>query len=277
MVQEIDSKVIEVLPIPYEDISQAATEASDKFVYKDSTVAYGQGEKPVLPDNLDRLDLYVRDVRKIIMHLQFWCQGEQLRKRIQLRKQQMGASCLKQSNEVRRLFSLIPFSLEDRYQILPKMIPWDFPSWLSELVEKEITILLCMMEESGVFTEVIEDKFDDKDMQNYFEKHIYEIDSIEAKKKAMLSKNCFDHDSILQTPQFHSFGEAARELLILKVMTECQEVLTRILALNFSLKMMTNFPPVIQPCKKADAHQLTCNFVPSQRNWKKAIIYVQKR
>ncbi|XP_057987034.1 uncharacterized protein LOC131171317 isoform X2 [Hevea brasiliensis] len=191
--------------------------------------------------------------------------SEQLRKRIQLRKQQMGASCLKQSNEVRRLFSLIPFSLEDRYQILPKMIPWDFPSWLSELVEKEITMLLCMMEKSGVFTEVIEDKFDDKDIQNYFEKHIYEIDSIEAKKKAMLSKNCFDHDSILQTPQFHSFGEAARELLILKVMTECQEVLTRILALNFSLKMMTNFPPVIQPCKKADAHQLTCNFVPSQK------------
>ncbi|KAF2296735.1 hypothetical protein GH714_001518 [Hevea brasiliensis] len=139
MVQEIDSKVIEVLPIPYEDISQAATEASDKFVYEDS-------------------------------------------------------------NEVRRLFSLIPFSLEDRYQILPKMIPWDFPSWLSELVEKEITMLLCMMEKSGVFTEVIEDKFDDKDIQNYFEKHIYEIDSIEAKKKAMLSKNCFDHDSILQTP-----------------------------------------------------------------------------
>ncbi|KAF2291401.1 hypothetical protein GH714_023677 [Hevea brasiliensis] len=258
MVQEIDSEVIEVISIADEDISHEATETFEKVVYKDSSVACGQGQlkplilfedvdvifsedrgfisaiqqisgkvkwpvilttnsdKPVLPDNLDRLELcfkrplekelfqhlYMvcsaekanvqphlveqliefcqRDMRKIIMHLQFWCQGEQFRK----------------GNEVRRLFSPMPFDLEDGYQILPKMIPWDFPSQLSEVVEKEITMSLCMMEENGIFTEVIEDKFDDKDVQNNLEKHIYEIDSIEAKKKVMLSKNCFDHDCI---------------------------------------------------------------------------------
>lgn len=101
---------------------------------------------------------------------------------------------------MRRLFSRLPFDLEDVYQILPKMIPWDFPSQLSELVEKEITMSLCMMEENGVSTVVITD---DKDMHNHMEKHICETDSIKAKKKVMLSNNSFDHDPIDFIPPFN--------------------------------------------------------------------------
>ncbi|XP_012078225.1 uncharacterized protein LOC105638926 isoform X2 [Jatropha curcas] len=127
-----------------------------------------------------------RDIRKTIMHLQFWCQGENFRK----------------GSEAQKLSSLMPFNLEAGYQILPKMIPWDFPSQLSQLVVKEITSALNMMDENSVFNGAIEEKYDDKDRQNNLKKPIYGSDSLEAKKKTMLSKNCSDHDCIDFIPLF---------------------------------------------------------------------------
>ncbi|XP_050212317.1 uncharacterized protein LOC126662589 isoform X2 [Mercurialis annua] len=249
--QEIGNQMIEVIPIPDEDILHEATKTSDKFVYKDNVAASGQeqfkplilfedvdvvfaedrgfvsaiqqiadkvkapmiltsnSDKPVLPDNLDRLELCFkmplqeellqhlhkvcaaekinvhphlaeeliefchRDIRKSIMHLQFRCQGEQFLKG--------------RGREINRLSSLPPFDFEAGHQMLPKMIPWDFPSQLSELVEKEVTMSISTME-------FVEDKFDDTGMQKNLEKCIYEPDIIEAKKKAMLSMNCFDNE-----------------------------------------------------------------------------------
>ncbi|WCJ44632.1 P-loop containing nucleoside triphosphate hydrolases superfamily protein [Euphorbia peplus] len=118
-----------------------------------------------------------KDIRKTIMHLQFWCQTEQSRK-----------------GKVKQLSTLPPFDLEAGYQILPKMIPWDFPSQLSDLVEKEITMSLCKMENNSIFKAVTEDKFDCDMMQQNVKKRIYDTSSIEAKKKAMLSKNCSEND-----------------------------------------------------------------------------------
>ncbi|XP_065881912.1 uncharacterized protein [Euphorbia lathyris] len=132
----------------------------------------------VQPHLLEQLIEYCeKDIRKTIMHLQLWCRAEQFRK-------------------VKRLSTLPPFDLEAGYQILPKMLPWDFPSQLSELVEKEITMSLCMMENNSIFKAVTEDILDTENMQGNLKKRIYDTNSIEAKKKAMLSKNCSENDCI---------------------------------------------------------------------------------
>lgn len=48
VVQEIDGKVIEVIPIADEDISHEATETSEQFVYKGSSVPCSQGPLKLL-------------------------------------------------------------------------------------------------------------------------------------------------------------------------------------------------------------------------------------
>ncbi|KAI9395038.1 hypothetical protein POPTR_005G177000v4 [Populus trichocarpa] len=122
------------------------------------------------------------DIRKTILHLQFWFQGKQIRK-------------LLPGREAPRLFGPLKFDLEAGHRVLPKMMPWNFPSYLSELVEKEITNSLSMMEEeNSVSMEVIEEDFEDKEMQNNSKIHNYGKYSIEAKKEAMLNQNCSDHD-----------------------------------------------------------------------------------
>lgn len=90
-----------------------------------------------------------------------------------------------------KIYGPLSFDLEAGHQILPKIIPWDFPSQLSELVEKEIAKSLSKMEGDSSSMEVIkEEGLHNKEMQNGLEMHDYEKDSIEAKKEAMFSRNC---------------------------------------------------------------------------------------
>lgn len=88
------------------------------------------------------------------------------------------------------------FDAEAGHQLLPKIIPWDFPSRLSELVEKQISKSLSLMEENAVLKELAEgvhkEMLSRQDMQNI------KTDSIEAKKEAMLSLNC----SVLTNNEF---------------------------------------------------------------------------
>ncbi|XVF36894.1 hypothetical protein REPUB_Repub19eG0098200 [Reevesia pubescens] len=168
----------------------------------------------VLPDNLDRLELCFMmpsqeellqrlymvcttekatiqphlleqlikccqgDIRKTIMHLQFWCQSKKYQKVRKLQK----------------TYGLLLFDIEAGHSVLPTIIPWDFPSQLSELVEKEIAKTLSMMEENSTLMEVMEEELENNNMPNGLEVHNNGIDSIEAKKKVMLSRNISIHD-----------------------------------------------------------------------------------
>ncbi|CAK8570335.1 unnamed protein product [Lathyrus sativus] len=64
-----------------------------------------------------------RDIRKTIMHLQFWL----LNKKYSTDK------------KVQTLYGSLPFDLEAGHKILPKIIPWSFPSELSKLIENEVS------------------------------------------------------------------------------------------------------------------------------------------
>ncbi|XVE60338.1 hypothetical protein DITRI_Ditri05aG0121100 [Diplodiscus trichospermus] len=167
----------------------------------------------VLPDNLDRIELrlkmplqeellrhlymvcaaekatiqprlleqlikcYQGDIRKTIMHLQFWCQSKKYQK----------------DRKLKKTYGLLLFDIEAGHSVLPTIVPWGFPSLLSELVEKEIAKTLSMMEENSTLMEVMDEELENN-MSNGLEMHKNERDSIDAKKEVMLSRNISIHD-----------------------------------------------------------------------------------
>ncbi|KAL8133734.1 hypothetical protein AgCh_008972 [Apium graveolens] len=164
--------------------------------------------EPVLPNNLDRLELCFSkpspkelfclvsmvcsaekvtippcmvkrfiefcqgDIRKTILHLQFWCQGQSyIRDRKLFDK-----------------YGLMVFDPDAGHNILPKMISSSFASQLSEIVNKEITKSLLEVEEASRLN-VIDDEL------NYDLGRLkFQRNSIDARKEAMLSWQCSDQD-----------------------------------------------------------------------------------
>lgn len=124
------------------------------------------------------------DIRKTIMLLQYWCQGKHTRK----------------DREVHPTYGPLHFDLEAGYQVMPKVIPWGFPCQLSELVEKEITKSLSVAEENVSLLDVVEeedlslkDAVEEEDLSFKEMSDVLGVD-VEAKKKAMLSRNYAIHD-----------------------------------------------------------------------------------
>ncbi|XP_075075389.1 uncharacterized protein LOC107789591 isoform X1 [Nicotiana tabacum] len=111
------------------------------------------------------------DIRKTIMYLQFWCQGQTLKKdNLQLR------------------YSPLQFDLEAGHLLLPKIIPWDFASPLSELVDEEITKSMRVEEERYCINE----KAEEVELNNITEENnSRDLDmganNVDGKKDAMLS------------------------------------------------------------------------------------------
>ncbi|KAJ4850932.1 hypothetical protein Tsubulata_019002 [Turnera subulata] len=202
-----DNEVVEVIPISNEDSFQGAGGIFEKVAYKESSVSCGKGQLKhlILFEDVDvafaedrgfvaavcfaekaniqphLIEQVIKscqgDIRKTIMHLQFWSLGENHR----------------EGREVEGLTEQLLSDPEFMHHLLPKLIPWDFPSQLSELVEKEISMSLSM-EENSDSVEVIEDKCDDKEMQKTFDLHHLETASMKAKKEEMLSRNFSDED-----------------------------------------------------------------------------------
>ncbi|XP_027338527.1 uncharacterized protein LOC113852450 isoform X1 [Abrus precatorius] len=112
------------------------------------------------------------DIRKSIMHLQFWFQSKRFRKD---GKEQTG-------------YGSLPFDLELGHQILPKIMPWSFPSEISELIENEITKSANIMEENNREL-VTEESLHINERQNDLDVQYLETDSIEAKKVEMIKRN----------------------------------------------------------------------------------------
>ncbi|KAM6572301.1 hypothetical protein CsatA_016381 [Cannabis sativa] len=178
---------------------------------KGPIILTSNSHKPFLPDNLDRLEICFTppsmemllchaysvcaaeranihphvieqvidscqgDIRKMIMHLQFWCQGNSSKK----------------GKKNKRADGSLLFNLEAGHQILPKLITWDLRSELSELVEKEIAESFSR-EENSKLMYIIEDIFEDK-QEIPFSNNV-QIESIEANKEAMLNLSCSVYD-----------------------------------------------------------------------------------
>ena len=51
--------------------------------------------------------------------------------------------------KVQKVYGSLPFDLEACHQIIPKMLPCDYPSELSKLIEKEIANSITIMEDNS--------------------------------------------------------------------------------------------------------------------------------
>lgn len=116
------------------------------------------------------------DIRKTIMHLQFWCQNKGYGK----------------DKKLQKLYGPELFDLDAGHHILPKIIPWGFPSQLSELVDKEIMKSLSLMEENSTLREISVGEGQDE-MPSNQDMHNNPAAGVEAKKEEMLNMNSSVH------------------------------------------------------------------------------------
>ncbi|KAK4429658.1 ATPase family AAA domain-containing protein 5 [Sesamum alatum] len=167
-------------------------------------------DSPVLPKNLDRLELSFsvpsvdellrlvhmicasekakihpclverfvnycqRDIRKTIMFLQFWCQGQTLGR----------------GNEFHRTHWPVLFDLDAGHHILPKVTHFGYPSKLSELVAEEVVKSLTLMEETNGLMNTNRGEVQNDCSAENIHMHNAEPDPIKVKKEAMLSLQC---------------------------------------------------------------------------------------
>lgn len=116
------------------------------------------------------------DIRRTIMLLQFWCQGQALRT----------------GNKQPTTYWPVPFDLDAGHHILPKIIHWDWPLQLSEVVAVEVVKSLTLMEETkSVMGQIKVDELNYYSTDNICMQNI-EQDPIEVKKATMLSFQSLD-------------------------------------------------------------------------------------
>ncbi|KAK2442206.1 P-loop containing nucleoside triphosphate hydrolase superfamily protein [Trifolium repens] len=114
------------------------------------------------------------DIRKTIMHLQFWLQSKIFKKDL---KAHTG-------------YVSLPFDLEVGHQILPKIMPWDFPSEISELIENEFVKSVNQMEDNSSLQGLVDEELlHINESQNDLDEQYMETDYIKAKKVEMIQRN----------------------------------------------------------------------------------------
>ncbi|XP_058787652.1 uncharacterized protein LOC131662001 [Vicia villosa] len=138
------------------------------------SVCLGEGT-PIHPLLLEKfIQSCDGDIRKTIMHLQFWLQSKIFSKDL---KAQTG-------------YPSLPFDLEGGHQILPKIMPWDFPSEISELIENEFVKSVNIMEENCSMQGLVEEELlQINESQNDSDEQYMETDYIKAKKVEMIKRN----------------------------------------------------------------------------------------
>lgn len=86
-------------------------------------------------------------------------------------------------------------------------MPWEFPSQLSELIEKEVTEVITTMEENSSLQGLVEEQLDVNEKQSDSDVQQTGTDYIEAKKVEMLERNGSVTDYIDLEAQFHALSE----------------------------------------------------------------------
>nr|GEV00534.1 P-loop containing nucleoside triphosphate hydrolases superfamily protein [Tanacetum cinerariifolium] len=188
----------------YEDRGFIATIQQLAETAKRPMILTSNSDDPDLPNNLDRIEVCFRipsseellnlaymvcaaeeakiepvlverfinhcqgDIRKSIMLLQFWCQGQYHQK----------------DSEVRNTYAPLVFDTSAGHHVLPQMIPCGYASKLSEMIESEITKSTLLIEKDATVMEIIEEEEED----------VKETHDIDAKKDEMLRMHCSDQD-----------------------------------------------------------------------------------
>ncbi|KAL8059670.1 hypothetical protein ABFX02_03G101700 [Erythranthe guttata] len=190
----------------YEDHGFITTIQQLAQIAKRPMILTSNSDNPVLPKNLDRFQLcfsvpsveellrlvyMICDAEKASIHpclverFVDYCQGD-IRKTIMLLQFWFQGQTLGRGNEPHPTYWPVLFDLDAGHSILPKLIEWGYPSQLSELVAEEVVKSLALTEENYglIDTNMVED------LNDYTTANIHmqdaEPDSIEVKKTAML-------------------------------------------------------------------------------------------
>ncbi|KAK1416701.1 hypothetical protein QVD17_25817 [Tagetes erecta] len=107
------------------------------------------------------------DIRKTIMLLQFWCQGQNQRK----------------EGEARNTYAPLLFDTMAGHQVLPQMITFGYTSKLSEMIDNEITKATRLTEKDVIFMETIKEEDENNNTHD-----------INTKKDEMLRVHCFKEE-----------------------------------------------------------------------------------
>ncbi|XP_010521243.1 PREDICTED: uncharacterized protein LOC104800189 isoform X2 [Tarenaya hassleriana] len=150
-----------------------ATPSTEELLRHLSSVCAAEGVN-VCPGLIEQLARSSHgDIRKAIMHLQFWFQSKRYRR----------------ARKLKNTCSPVLFDLDAGHMLLPRIIPWDFCSQLSQFVENEIVKSLSMAEENSTSVEVSVEEVENDEMLNKLWRCDPEKEKIEAKKAAMLRRN----------------------------------------------------------------------------------------
>lgn len=141
---------------------------------------------------LERLISYCRgDIRKMLMLLQFWCQGTRC-----------------QTDYSKRCtYNPLPFDVSTAHLIMPRVIHWDFPCDLSEKIEEEISGSLSLFEENLCLEDAKEhmlcttEMIDSSKVGNYNRNR--------NSKKSILKHKC----SFLECPDFSADANGLEDFL----------------------------------------------------------------
>ncbi|CAK8566401.1 unnamed protein product [Lathyrus sativus] len=138
------------------------------------SVCLGEGA-PIHPLLLEKfIQSCDGDIRKTIMHLQFWLQSKIFSKDLKAQTDNVS----------------LPFDLEGGHQILPKIMPWDCPSEISELIENEFVKSVNIMEKNCSMQGLVEEEpLHINERQNDSDEQYMETDYIKAKKVEMIKRN----------------------------------------------------------------------------------------
>uniref|UniRef100_A0A7N0ZV90 AAA+ ATPase domain-containing protein n=1 Tax=Kalanchoe fedtschenkoi TaxID=63787 RepID=A0A7N0ZV90_KALFE len=145
----------------------------------DHVIAICAAEKASIQPSLAQsfTEFFHGDIRKTIMHLQFWCQS---------------TVCVKDKKLLENNAPQV-FNLEVAHQLLMRLIPWGFASELSELIEVELNKSLNLQEEYSALFEANEDKLLNEIRHRGSQMHLHE-DFMVAKKDAMLKRSNSYHN-----------------------------------------------------------------------------------
>ncbi|GAB2271467.1 hypothetical protein Dimus_006306, partial [Dionaea muscipula] len=119
------------------------------------------------------------DIRKLLMHLQFWCQGKGIVR----------------DRKLKQLYKPLLFDVEAGHRVLPKLIPWGLHSQLAEAVEREIAKSLSKMVENHSVSAVPMEETDNCSMENDLNGRDGVRITMEAKKEEILRRNRFADDN----------------------------------------------------------------------------------
>lgn len=85
--------------------------------------------------------------------------------------------------KVPKVYGLLPFDLEACHKIIPKILPWSYPSELSQLIEKEVAKSIATMDENSCLQGSVNQELDINERKKDLDVKCTNTDYLEAKVK----------------------------------------------------------------------------------------------